>query len=287
MCCVALLPVNGPVAAQTLSRIKSQVRESGAAPSARPAADPEKDCRKDRKRRSRAGYSSYSSDCDDSDNIVGQLAGYAFLAAASTPFVVPRAALGDDGEPGYYPDYPYDARGQVGSIVYDDSLPGAHDSLLVLQADYGTDFDSLEHAHGRLFGDVSLRVGIDTEFYYRHEDVVTGDDELWMGDANFTYRFAQNQNWQFRAGLGVNWLTDRSESDAGINTTYTVEWFPEDPWMLAGAIDWGRVGDTSLFHYRGTVGLTHNGWGIFTGYDYLGIGGERIHAWINGVEYRF
>ena len=40
---------------------------------------------------------------------MGEARGAVVVAAASTPFVVPRAALNDDGARGYFPDYPYDA----------------------------------------------------------------------------------------------------------------------------------------------------------------------------------
>lgn len=267
--------------AQTFGGMRSEIREKKARSSSPPSSSS----------RSRSSSRSYDPHCtledDDSDNFAATLAGYAFLAAASTPFVVPRAALQDDGDPAWYPDYPYDARHS--GMVYNEDLPGVHNSLIVIQAEYGGDFDDLNHAHGRIFGDISQRIGFDSEFYFRHENVATanGNDEIWNGDVNATYRFAQNEQWQFRAGLGVNWFADRIGSEAGLNTTYGVEWFPRDPWVMSGVIDWGRVGATSLFHYRGTVGWTHNGWGVFTGYDYFGLGGEKIHAWINGLEYRF
>lgn len=264
--------------AQTLNGIRNEVREP-----ARPSANvaPLATAKKKRPKRKSARHA----DFDDDDNPVGDLVGNMFLAAASAPFVVPRAALHDEGGPGYYPDYPYDANAQ--GLVFDEAPPGVHSSLIVLQADYGTDLDSLSHAHGRLFGDMALRLGFDTEFYYRNEDLTAGNDDLWNGDFNLTWRFAQNEFWQFRAGLGVNWLHDQFGSDAGFNSTYSVEWFPTDPMVLASQLDWGRVGDSSLLHFRSTVGVTHNGWGLFTGYDYLKIGRSKIHAWVNGLEYRF
>ena len=91
----------------------------------------------------------------------------------------------------------------------------------------------------------------------------------------------------FGLAVGVNWLADEFGSDAGFNTTYGVEWFPRDPWVLASTMDWGRIGDSSVLHFRNTVGFTHNGWGVFTGHDYQSVGGVKINAWVNGIEYRF
>jgi hypothetical protein len=203
----------------------------------------------------------------------------------TSPFWMPRLALADDGGPGYFPKHPYGK--QSGSLLFDEAHTGAHSSLLALQGDYGSDFDSLSQGHVRIFGERDSRIGFDTEFFYRKEQLRPGTDELWHGDFNLTYRFAQNEHWQFRAGLGVNWLTDDRDSNLGFNATYGAEWFPVKPWVLNSSLDWGRIGSTSLLHLRNTVGVTKSGWGVFTGHDYLRIGDERIHAWVNGVEYRF
>jgi hypothetical protein len=101
------------------------------------------------------------------------------------------------------------------------------------------------------------------------------------------YRFAQNENWQFRAGLGMNWLADRYGSDQGFNSTYTIDWFPEDPWMYSGSLDLGTLGDATLVHLRNTIGVTREGWGIFTGHDYFRIGHVSTSTWINGIEFRY
>ena len=271
-----------PADAQTLNAIRNQVREP--AGSSRIAAAPASLSKRE-KQSPRSGHSVSCDDDDGLNELVGGLVGTVLVAAAATPFVVPRAALRDEGARGYFPDYPYDAN--AGSLVYDSAPPGVHNSLIVLQTDYGADFDSLNQAHGRIFGDIGQRLGFDSEVYYRHENVPSGNDELWQGDVNLTYRFAQNEFWQFRAGLGVNWLADKFGTDAGFNTTYGVEWFPKDPLVLSSTIDWGRIGDSSVFHFRNTVGVTHNGWGIFTGHDYQSVGGVKINAWVNGIEYRF
>lgn len=274
------------VCAQTLNELRSAVRK--------PASDAPPKKKHSRKRSDDcdspsigAGitYSFSGNDDDDDDDSSESLTGQLFLAAASTPFVVPRAMLGDDGKSGFYPDHPYD--NDSCGIVFEEAAPGAHDSLLVFQSSYGTNFGDLDHGHGRLFGDTGSRLGLDTEVFYRREQLATGDDEIWHGDFNVTYRFAQNESWQFRAGLGVNWLSDRFDTDAGFNTTYGFEWFPQDPVVVSTLIDWGRLGESSVFHLRSTIGATHNGWGVFTGFDYLKIGKADIPAWINGVEFRF
>lgn len=273
------------VEAQSLDRVRERVRQPGGSSASGDSCLPAG--RNSRSRNSDIGGYASSVRDDDDQNILTELIGHAFLAAAVAPFVVPKAILDDDGERGYFPDYPYDHDGAVRAVSFEPERAGMHSSLLTIQGSYGLDFDDMNHAHGRIFGDYKSRFGIDSEFFYRHENVPSGNDELWNGDFNLTYRFAQNESWQFRAGLGVNWLRDRFGSDAGFNTTYSVEWFPGDPVVVTGLIDWGRIGDTSIFHYRTTAGVSHNGWGMFTGYDVTRISDQSIHAWINGVEYRF
>ncbi len=101
---VAAVPASA--SAQTLSEIRDQVREPTKAPrsSVVSVGSPAS-----KKRPSRGGHR-FSCDDDDSlEQFVGEARGAVVVAAASTPFVVPRAALNDDGARGYFPDYPYDA----------------------------------------------------------------------------------------------------------------------------------------------------------------------------------
>ncbi|MFK7819175.1 MAG: hypothetical protein AB8G99_10680 [Planctomycetaceae bacterium] len=271
----------GATSAQTLEGMRSEVREK-------------------KERPSRAADSKRQSSCDDEEDsgwvvqalaeqpIVQNLAGVAAMGAVvgvTSPIWAPQKVLDDEGGPGYFPKYPYGKHG--GSLLFDESRRGAHSSLLVLQGDYGSDFDSLSQAHVRFFGERDHRFGFDTEFFYREEELRPGTDDLWHGDFNLTYRFAQNEHWQFRAGVGVNWLTDDLDTDFGFNATYGVEWFPVKPWVLNSSLDWGRIGSTSLLHLRNTVGVTRSGWGVFTGHDYLRIGDDRINSFIVGLEYRF
>lgn len=230
------------------------------------------------------GWDTDDSACDDDagETVFGKL----FFAGVTSPFWAPHQALSDDlSLAGCFPEHPYDEAD--GSLLPDKSPRGAHDSLIVLQGQYGDDFDRLIHANGRLLMEHSSRFGIDSEFFYRNEQLPNSHDELWTGDFNVTYRFAQSEHWQFRTGLGANWLTYRGDAESGINFTYGADWFPQDPWVFTGVIDWGRIGDAGLFHARTTAGVSHHGWGLFTGYDFFEIGDQEIHAWINGVELRF
>ena len=266
-----------PVVAGTFDKIGSEVRQPSSGSSNAPPR---------KKKSSKHDHAYYDDYCEDDDDAVESFFGKVFLAGVTSPFWAPHAALDDDiSQAGYFPKHPY--KNADGSLLLDDSRKGAHDSLIVLQGQYGDDFDDIFHANGRVLMEHSSRFGFDTEFFYRNEEIPTGHDELWTGDFNVTYRFAQSEKWQFRAGLGANWLVYNDESDSGINFTYGADWFPADPIVVSALLDWGRVGDAGLFHGRTTIGVSHNGWGVFTGYDFFEIGHQEIHSWINGIELRF
>ena len=286
-----LVTPNRTTVAGSFGKAVSEVRQESSGAASKPSASKPPVKKKQRKKKDAhhahyehdANHSSYHHDDDDA---VDFFFGKALLAGVTSPFWAPYTALADDlSEDGYFPEHPYE--NAEGSLLYDKSPRGAHDSLIVLQGQYGDDFDDIFHANGRVLMENSSRFGIDAEFNYRNEEIPTGHDELWTGDVNLTYRFAQNEKWQFRAGLGVNWLTYNRDSDSGINFTYGADWFPDDPWVVSGLLDWGRIGDAGLFHGRTTIGVSHNGWGVFTGYDFFEIGHQEMHAWINGIELRF
>ncbi len=286
---VILATTNSQSAAGTFDKISSEVRQpnTGASSSSpdKPASPLSGKREEKESRNSHAHHHEYCDD-DDNDNALAAFLAAGVLAGVTSPFWGPNVALEDDiSQAGYFPEHPYE--NAEGSLLYDKSPRGAHDSLIVLQGQYGDNFDNIIHANGRVLMEHSSRFGFDTEFFYRNEDVQTGHDELWTGDFNVTYRFAQSEKWQFRAGLGANWLVYNDQADEGINFTYGADWFPADPVVVSALLDWGRVGDAGLFHGRTTIGLSHNGWGVFTGYDFFEIGHQEIHSWINGIELRF
>lgn len=284
------VPANSQSSAGTFDKINAEVRQtntgtSSSSPS-ETASPPSRKHEGKESRNSRDHHDEYCEDDDDNDNAFAAFLATGVLVGVTSPFWGPNVALEDDMlQAGYFPEHPYE--NAEGSLLYDKSSRGAHDSLIVLQGQYGDDYDDIFHANGRVLMEHSSRFGFDTEFFYRNEDVQTGHDELWTGDFNITYRFAQSMKWQFRAGLGANWLVYDDEADEGINFTYGADWFPADPIVVSALLDWGRIGDAGLFHGRTTIGLSHNGWGVFTGYDFFEIGHQEIHSWINGIELRF
>jgi hypothetical protein len=107
---------------------------------------------------------------------------------------------------------------------------------------------------------------------------------LWTGDCNVVFRFAQMPQMQMRTGLGFNWLSDHVGGEAGFNFTYSGDFFPAEPWILSGEIDWGKLGSVGLFHGRATVGVHYHRCEVYTGFDYLDIGDTQISGLIAGLR---
>ena len=219
----------------------------------------------------------------DGCNSMGEVLGIAALWALSSPYWAPHGALGDDfAVPMYFQDYPYDTC--PGALC---RVPGRFWSGR-LRSDYGDDFNDLSRISGHLLLTTSERWGLDTEATRWEERLPEGGvDRLWTGDANIVFRFAQDEQFQFRSGLGFNWLQDRVDTDYGWNFTYGLDFFPCKPWVLSATLDSGRVGETSIFHFRATAGLMVNRVEVYTGYDHFAIGDQEINTLVGGLRVWF
>ena len=91
----------------------------------------------------------------------------------------------------------------------------------------------------------------------------------------------------FYTRLGVNWSADNGRGAAGFNFTYGMDWFPVRPVVVSGTIDWGRLGDASLFHGRASIGLLLNRFEVFTGYDHYNLEGAPLNGLVNGLRIWF
>jgi len=225
------------------------------------------------------------SDSSEQTSLVGQVA----LTALASPFAIPCLLIGDDHDHfTEFPDYPYadDVPGSLlvnsefkgtkqtwGGTLQSFAIPGSHD---------------LDRFGGRLLLENADRIGIDTETDYllqthRHG----GPDHAWMGDFNVVYRFAESENMQWRAGVGLNWLADQTKPEFGINFTYGFDWYPRRPWTISSVIDAGTIGESSMFHNRSTIGVMLGPAELFAGYDYLQLGTAHVQGPVAGVGYRF
>ncbi len=229
----------------------------------------------------------YACDCDD-DSVIDEIASELFLAAVATPFWLPHTLLEDSFiQDKYFAEFPYD--GTSGYMLSDVSpIENPRTWSARLRGELGDDFEDTTRIGGHLLVSNTSRFGVDTEWNYRREDLSGGGrDELWTGDLNLVYRFAQSEHAQFRAGLGANWLHDQTDTNFGFNFTYGADFFPAEPWVLSGTMDLGTIGHASLLHGRFTVGTMIENWELFGGYDYLSIGGVEVDGFIAGIRIWF
>ncbi|HTN77247.1 MAG TPA: hypothetical protein VL096_18440 [Pirellulaceae bacterium] len=92
---------------------------------------------------------------------------------------------------------------------------------------------------------------------------------------------------QLRSGIGVAWLGDARQLDAGFNFTYSGDFYPVKPLVLSGELDAGWVGEAWMIHLRSTIGVQWRQVELFTGYDYREIGQTQLDGWVSGVRCSF
>jgi len=228
---------------------------------------------------------------DDNESFIGELLGQVFgpviLQTALAPISLPIILTEDDYTqramivPKPYHDQPFTLRWEADS---EEPLPQVFGRL---QVDYATNFDGLSQAGVQLLLELPSRFGLDSSWLSWREDEWPYDDTLELGDVNFVYRFAQSDQLQFRAGLGLNWGAGNSAGEVGFNFTYGLDYYPRKPWVISTNFDLGTLGHAGLFHNQTTVGAIVRSCEIFTGLDYRRIGDGELSGWITGIRWRF
>ena len=89
--------------------------------------------------------------------------------------------------------------------------------------------------------------------------------DFWTGDANLVYSMGA-QRIAMRGGLGASWVYDR-DLDVGYNFTYAADLFLTRPWLVSAEVDWGKINQTKLFHWRATFGVQLLLMEVYIGYD--------------------
>ncbi|TWT58763.1 hypothetical protein KOR42_21490 [Thalassoglobus neptunius] len=206
--------------------------------------------------------------------------------AVTSPWWVPASLIEDDQLcEAAYPKYPYEAEGS-GFLLINPESPMVKPFALQLTSEYASDFSGLERVGSRIQLDTSSRFGVDSEWNYWNETTPHGNDTLWNGDFNVTYRFAQSETIQMYSGLGLNWLSG-DQSDAGVNFTYGIDMFPGEPFVIRGVIDAGTIGDADLYHAKASLGWIYKHFEISTGYDFLHIGDTNLQGITCGLTLWF
>jgi hypothetical protein len=264
-----LLGATAPVDAQTLETIRNDVRE-GPPPS--PAASPTSQSTTPQ---SSSSTDNSSLDSDTETNLF--LAGAVVVGGALTaPIWVPITLSGDDySHPAYLHQFPYDDT---------TSPPETFPVAARFDADYVDAFDNLDRINGHLLISTASRFEFDARFQHLAERLAYGgQDQLWNGDCNVTYRFAQSDFGLFRAGLGINWLNDPTQTDLGFNFTYGADIFPAKPWVFSAVLDAGTLGRAGLFRFRTTAGVVYRSVEFYSGYEYTDIG--SVHCVVPASVY--
>ncbi len=279
-----------PCQAQELDQLRESVRQPRPS-SSTGASSPERSERPRREDRQRR-WSDDDEDCDDDGLWV--LVAFGAFAVATAPFCLPRSFVDDDSfAAGQFSGYPYcegsSGLMRIGGENCDSPEPlvsiESYDWLVRMRTEYAESFDDISRTGGQLLWDTSSRWGIDTQFdNLRESRDLQPDDDLWVGDANLVFRFAQSPRVQMRTGIGFNWLKDDAQSDFGFNFTYGGDFFVKKPWVVSTEIDWGLLGNANLFRGRVTTGITWHRCEFYTGYEYLEIGTMELNGLVAGIR---
>ncbi len=214
--------------------------------------------------------------------------GKSLLWGLTSPLWLPGMWLGDEfGLDGCFPPYPYFDGLDGSMLIHGPGEVFARPWSGRLSLEGTTKGGDVERLGGRLLLSTRLRLDLDSEWNWLTESTAAGKDELALGDLNFVLRIAQTQRIQMRSGVGFNWLADDGGADFGFNFTYGADLFPIKPLVLSTVIDWGTLHHASLFHARGTVGITWKRLEIFAGYDFRRIGVVDFQGPIAGVQLYF
>ncbi|MBN2218527.1 MAG: hypothetical protein JW719_14220 [Pirellulales bacterium] len=228
-------------------------------------------------------------DADD-DNPWSEFVGGAVVAVGgvvvASPFWFPRNLLNDQGGEAYFLPYPY--RDGSRYMTVDGWDGNVYGWAARLRTDYAENFDDLSRVGGHLLLSTTSRFGLDAETNYLQERFAHGGhDQLWLGDFNIIYRFAQSERAQWRAGLGFNWLDDPVDTDFGFNFTYGFDIYPRKPFVFSTELDWGTLGGAEAFHFRTTAGALIRGLETFVGYEYRDIDRFHFNGLVAGVRLWF
>lgn len=276
---IALLLAAHCPAQGTLSSVRGAIAESH---TPEPESEPHED--------------SHGDGCydDDDESLLGALFGPVIVEGVcwlvGSPFAIPHAILeSDPNEPRVETDFsafPY-SDGHDGYLIFNAfEMDPPRDDVwgMRLFSEYGTDFTGLNRYGNRLLIETAPRFGVDAEWNLWQEDLGATTDELWTGDVNLTYRFAESERAQFRAGLGINWLSDDFLGNkTGFNFTYGFDLFPAEPFVIETTLDVGRISDSTYLHARSTAGVVWNHVELFAGYDFRSIDDVDLSGFVSGV----
>ena len=184
-----------------------------------------------------------------------------------------------------YHTFPY-VGGRKGAIGFgvDGSSPGKKVSLRLSGE---TKYVS-EDLYGGGFGlrfQMNNMFELDTHWLFLRENV--GEESLVLGtfgEAHLSVRFAYNESWQFRIGLGSRHLISEGESSLGFDSVYGIDVFLGRPFVLGLEGHLGNLGAAFSWQLRAQLGVLLGPVEFFGGYDALGIGSATINGPVAGLR---
>ncbi len=157
--------------------------------------------------------------------------------------------------------------------------------------DFLSDFDRVTRIGGEAFVNVRGNFGIETGAYEWERKLIPGGTEkIQTGDLNLIYSLTQNSRIRIRSGAGAFSIKrgNGTSQQYGYNFTTSIDVNLLYNLYVAGEMDWGKIEDKKMIHYRGSLGYYIRPIGIFIGYDsYKFDGLENLSGYIIGGDLRF
>ena len=223
---------------------------------------------------------------------------------AQLPFAIPKSLIERDVTKAKFLDYPYQAHRSGNMITYtakewlEDPLmsEGWEANQMRIQTDYSWN-SKASAVNTRFLLEGEGRVGIRGSFDYRRDVEMlagyNGQNDFWIGDMAMTYRFAQSDMMQLRAGGGFMWFSDGIDSDIGWNFVYEADWYLKDPWVVNASLNLGALhfqegrSSAPVVNFRTTIGYQRKRIQAYIGYQHLQIGNDERDALISGLQLSF
>jgi hypothetical protein len=233
----------------------------------------------------------------DGGNAASGLAAILFEVVVLSPFWIPHVALESGPVPSQgwsFASAPY-GEGAVGYLrpvgPDEDGTPRGIDpeKRRPLSVQLALDgLSSLDGSFGRVQAGARLlthfRLELDAAYgLYLERGAAGGASSAWLGHGHISYRFAQREQVQFRAGIGVRHWVDARGWAVGPDAVYAIDIAWGRPITTALEASAGYLGRSAWAgELRGTVGWVVGFGEAFAGYDGVWVGGQGPTAYLGG-----
>ena len=162
-------------------------------------------------------------------------------------------------------------------------MPGPMKPSFRAGLEYAHDVDFVYRPGLFILFQSSWLVGFETAWNVLLEEVPSGLDRLVMGDTNLVVRFLSYSRIEMRAGLGVRWMGDHGDVEAGFNATIGLDIIPQRNVFLSLIADLGTLGEATVLHARSLVGARWRLFFVHLGYDLFRVGRVNFHGPVAGL----